>query len=89
MSSALTHALREGFYLAVMLATPPVLAVLAAGLIAALLQTVTQVKDASLSAVPKLIAALVALAVAGPWIGAQAMTFLRAVLAAVPQAGRS
>jgi flagellar biosynthesis protein FliQ len=89
MSSALVHALREGLYLAVLLAAPPVLAVLAAGLVAAFLQTVTQVRDASLSAVPKLIAALAALAVTGPWIGAQAMTFFRAVLSALPAAGRS
>ena len=89
MSSALANALREGMYLAVMLAAPPVLAVLAAGLVMALVSTFTQVKDASLSSVPKLVAAALALALAGPWIGAQALQFLHAVLAAVPVAART
>jgi flagellar biosynthesis protein FliQ len=39
--------------------------------------------------VPKLIAALIALAVAGPWIGGQVVRFMRAVLEAVPGLGRS
>jgi len=86
MSSALLHALREGLYLVLLLSAPPVLAVLAVGVVSALLQTVTRVKDPSLSAVPRLVAAAGALALAGPWIGAQAMAFVGAVLAAVPAA---
>jgi flagellar biosynthesis protein FliQ len=69
-------------------AAPPVLAALAAGVLMGLLQTATQVRDATVSAVPKLIAALVALAVAGPWIGGQVLRFMRAVLEAVPGLGR-
>ena len=55
MSSALAHALREGLYLVVLLSAPPVLAVLVAGAASALLQTVTQVRDGSLSAAPKVV----------------------------------
>ena len=88
MSSALVHALKEALYLALLLSAPPILAVLGVGVVSALLQTVTQVKDRSLSTVPKLLAALAALVVAGPWIGSQLVTFVRAVLAAVPAAGR-
>ncbi len=89
MSAALAHALREGLYLVLLLSAPPVLAVLLVGAASALLQTVTQVRDASLSVAPKVIAALVALAVAGPWIGTQLLTFTRAVLEAVPAIGRT
>lgn len=89
MTSALTHALREGLYLVLLMAAPPVIAVLLAGLLSAVLQTVTQVRERSLSTVPKVAAALVALALAGPWIGSQAVSFARAVLAAIPQAGKT
>jgi flagellar biosynthesis protein FliQ len=89
MSNALLHALREALYLVLLLSAPVVLAVLAAGVASALLQTVTQVRERSLSSVPKLLAALVALAVTGSWIGAQMITFLRSVLAAVPAAGHA
>ena len=40
-------------------------------------------------AVPKLLAGLAALALAGPWIGSQALAFFRAVLEAVPTIGRT
>ena len=89
MSSALTHVLREGLYLVLLLSAPPVLAVLAVGIASAFLQTVTRVKDPSLSTVPRLLAALAALTFAGPWIFGQAVTFMHAVLAAVPVAAHS
>jgi flagellar biosynthetic protein FliQ len=89
MSAALGHVLKEGLFLVLLLSAPPVLAVLVVGAASALLQTVTQVREASLSAVPKVIAALVALAVAGPWIGAQLIAFTRAIFEAVPGAGRT
>jgi flagellar biosynthesis protein FliQ len=86
MSTALVHALREGLYLVLLLAAPPVLAVLAMGVASAFLQTVTRVRDPSLSTVPRLLAALGALVLAGPFIGDQALRFVGAVLAAVPAA---
>ena len=89
MTPELVHALREGLYLVALLAAPPVLAVFAAGLIAALLQTATRVKEPTLSAAPKIAAALLALAAAGPWIGAQLGSFLSAVLKAVPALGHT
>jgi flagellar biosynthesis protein FliQ len=85
----LQQALREALVLVLLCAAPPVLAALAAGVVMGLLQTATQVRDATVSAVPKLIAALIALAVAGPWIGGQVVRFMRAVLEAVPGVGRS
>ncbi len=85
----LVHALREGLMLVLLLSAPPVLAVLVVGVASAILQTATQVKDSSVSAVPKLLAGLAALALAGPWIGSQALAFFRAVLEAVPTIGRT
>jgi len=87
--TALSQALREALVLVILCAAPPVLAALLAGVVMGLLQTVTQVRDATVAAVAKLIAALIALAVAGPWIGGQVARFMRAVLEAVPGLGRS
>jgi flagellar biosynthesis protein FliQ len=89
MTQPLQHALKEALVLVLLCGAPPVLAALAAGVLMGLLQTATQVRDATVSTVPKLIAALVALAVAGPWIGGQVLRFMRAVLEAVPAISRS
>ena len=86
---AIVHALREAFYLVLLLAAPPLIAMLAVGVATALLQSLTQVRDRSLSTVPRIVAALLALALAGPWIGGRLLSFLRAVLEAVPTLGRS
>jgi flagellar biosynthetic protein FliQ len=87
--TATATALREALLLVVVLAAPPLAAVLLVGVGSAILQTVTQVRERSLSTVPRIVAALVALALAGPWIAARLGAFLRAVLEAVPALGRS
>ena len=89
MTQPVQNALREALVLVMLCAAPPVLAALAAGILMGLLQTATQVKEATVSTVPKLIAALVALAIAGPWIGGQILKFMHAVLEAVPTLGRT
>jgi flagellar biosynthetic protein FliQ len=66
---------REALYLIVLMSAPPVLAALAVGGLMSLVQAATQVQEQTLSFVPKLIAVFVALAVAGPWIGAQLVGF--------------
>jgi len=88
MTSAVEHALREALVLVLLCAAPPVLAALAAGVLMGLVQTATQIRESTLSTVPKLVAALVALALAGPFIGGQLAQFMRAVLEAVPGLGR-
>jgi len=74
---------REALVLMVLASMPPVLAGLAVGVAMGLLQAVTQVQEATLSVVPRLCAALLALAVAFPWIGGQMLRFTTALLQAV------
>lgn len=88
MSGAVLHALREALVLVALVAAPPVVAALVAGVLAGVLQTATQVRDASLSVVPRVAAALVALVIAGPWIGGQVSRFWSAILDAVPTLAR-
>jgi flagellar biosynthetic protein FliQ len=73
---------REALVLMVLASMPPVLAGLAVGVSMGLLQAVTQVQEATLSVVPRLCAALLALAVAFPWIGGQLIRFTVALLQA-------
>jgi flagellar biosynthetic protein FliQ len=74
---------REALVLMVLVSMPPVLAGLAAGVTMALLQAVTQVQEVTLSVVPRLCAALLALVVAFPWMGGQLLRFTSALLQAV------
>jgi flagellar biosynthetic protein FliQ len=87
--TATAQALREALLLVIVLAAPPLSAVLLVGLGSAILQTVTQVRERSLSTVPRIVAALVALALAGPWIAGRLGAFMRAVLEAVPALGHT
>ncbi|MFH1132693.1 MAG: flagellar biosynthesis protein FliQ [Pseudomonadota bacterium] len=75
---------KEGLYLVLLVSTPAVAASLLVGLIMSLLQATTQLQDQTLSFVPKLIAVFVALALAGPWIGAQLLQFTQSIYAALP-----
>jgi len=74
---------REALVLMAVASMPPVLAGLVVGVGMGLLQAVTQVQEPSLSVVPRLCAALLALAIAFPWIGGQLLRFTAAILQAV------
>ncbi len=73
---------REALVLMVLASMPPVLAGLVVGVAMGLLQAVTQVQEATLSVVPRLCAALIALAVAFPWIAGQLLRFTAALFQA-------
>jgi flagellar biosynthetic protein FliQ len=77
---------REALFLMVLVSAPPVLASLVVGLLVGLFQAATQLHEPTLSVVPKLAAAGLALAIAGPWIGGQLVRFTVAVLRALPGA---
>lgn len=74
---------REALVLMVLASMPPVLAGLVAGVVMGLLQAVTQVQEATLSVVPRLCAALLALTVAFPWIAGQLLRFTAVLFQAV------
>ena len=74
---------REALVLMVLASLPPVLASLVAGVTMGLLMAATQVQEPTLSVVPRLCAALLALGVAFPWIGAQLVRFTAALFQVV------
>ena len=82
---ALLHVGREALLLALLVSAPPLGAALAVGAIVGVLQAATQVQEPSIAVVPRLAAVLAALALAGPWIGAQVARFAAACLELVPR----
>ncbi|HLT28606.1 MAG TPA: flagellar biosynthetic protein FliQ [Myxococcaceae bacterium] len=79
---------REALWLMVLASLPPIGASLLVGLLSGVLQAVTQVQESTLSVVPKLCAAVLALILCGPWIGAQLSRFAHQVLLALTVVGR-
>ena len=60
--------LRDGMLVMLKLGGPPLLVALAVGLLIALLQAVTQINEATLAFVPKVLALCAALMVLGPYM---------------------
>jgi len=62
------------------------LTVLVVGLVVSVLQAATQINEATLSFVPKVVAAMVVLAVAGPWMLTTLVEFIQRTLQSIPGA---
>ena len=60
--------------------------VLVVGLVVSIFQAATQINEATLSFVPKIIGAVIVLAVAGPWMLSTLVEYLRSVLLGIPAA---
>lgn len=65
---------------------PVLLVVLLVGLLVSIFQAATQINEATLSFVPKIVAAVAVLAVAGPWMLAQLVDYLQRMLRSLPAA---
>ncbi|WP_442975067.1 flagellar biosynthetic protein FliQ [Salmonella enterica] len=67
-----------------MVSAPMLLTVLVVGLVVSVFQAATQINEATLSFVPKLIAAVAVLAIAGPWMLTSIVEYLQRTLQAIP-----
>lgn len=65
---------------------PMLLVVLIVGLVVSVFQAATQINEATLSFVPKIVAAVLVLAVAGPWMMTTLVEFLQRTLLSIPTA---
>jgi len=79
---------RQALVLMVLASLPPVLASLVVGVVMGVLQASTQLQEPTLSVVPRLCAAVLALVVAFPWIGAQLVRFTATLLHSVSSVSR-
>ena len=69
-----------------MVAAPVLLTVLVVGLVVSIFQAATQINEATLSFVPKMVAAVAVLAFAGPWMLSTLVEYLQRTLQAIPSA---
>lgn len=66
---------QQALLLALIVSLPAVIAGALATLFSAVFQALTQIQDSSLSQLPRLVAVVVALGIAAPWMGAQISQF--------------
>ena len=76
---------REALLLMVLASLPPIGASLVVGFVMSLFQATTQIQENTLSVVPKLCAAVLALVLAGPWIAGQLTLFTHQLLMAIAE----
>jgi flagellar biosynthetic protein FliQ len=69
-----------------MIAAPMLLIALITGLVIGMLQAATQINEATLSFIPKLLLLVLTLFVAGPWILRVLIDFTRDLYASIPNA---
>ena len=75
---------QQALYMLLMVSAPVLLTVLAVGLIVSVFQAATQIHEATLSFVPKIIAAVAVLAIAGPWMLTSLVEYLQRTLQSIP-----
>ncbi len=75
---------RHGMEVMLMISAPLLLVTLAVGLLISIFQAATQINDASLSFVPKLVAVIIALIITGPWILTLITDYMRRLLTDLP-----
>jgi type III secretion protein S len=73
MNSLIVPLAREAIMVVLLVSAPPIGAALVVGLVTGVLQSATQVQEPTIAVVPRLVAVLVALAVASPWIAARVL----------------
>ena len=77
---------QEALLMLLMVSAPVLAVVLLVGLIIGLFQAVTQINEATLAFVPKLIAAVAVFAIAGPWMLTMLVEYIRRTIESIPTA---
>lgn len=75
---------QQGLYMMMMVAAPILIAVLLVGVVISVIQAATQINEATLSFVPKVVAAVLTLAVAGPWMVTTLVEYIQRTLQSIP-----
>ncbi|MCX8114564.1 MAG: flagellar biosynthesis protein FliQ [Burkholderiaceae bacterium] len=75
---------QQALYVMLMIASPMLVAALVVGLIVSILQAATQINEMTLSFIPKLVAILAALVIAGPWIITYYVDYVRRLFESIP-----
>ena len=77
---------KQGLYILLLVSAPVLISVLMIGLVVSIFQAATQIHEATLSFVPKIIGAVAVLAIAGPWMLTTLVEYIQRTLQAIPSA---
>lgn len=77
---------QQALYVMLLMAAPMLLTALAVGLVVSILQAATQINEMTLSFIPKLLAIVTALVIAGPWMITIYVDFVRRLFESIPTA---
>ena len=75
----------EGLLMIMIVCGPPILLSMIVGLSISLFQAVTQIQEATLTFVPKMIVIFGALAALGPWLGGTLLSFAKMCFEGFPE----
>jgi flagellar biosynthetic protein FliQ len=67
------------------LGAPLLLVALVVGLVISIFQAATQINEATLSFIPKLLAVFATMVIAGPWMLNQMLDYIRTLFMSIPQ----
>ena len=75
---------QEALFMLLMVSAPVLGVVLLVGLVVSLFQAITQIHEATLAFVPKLLAAMATFALAGPWMLTTLVEYIRRMIESIP-----
>jgi len=75
---------QQAVEITIMVSAPLLLAALVTGLLVSIFQAATQINEMTLSFIPKLLAMLVVMIVAGPWMLGVMMEYMQRLYANIP-----
>jgi flagellar biosynthetic protein FliQ len=76
---------RQAIFVLLLVSAPLLLAALVTGLLISIFQAATSINEATLSFIPKMVAMFVALIIAGPWMLALMVDYVRRLFESIPQ----
>jgi flagellar biosynthetic protein FliQ len=77
---------QQALWMLLLVAAPVLGVILVVGVVISVLQAASQINEATLSFVPKILAAMAVLALAGPWMVTQLVEYIQRVLQGIPGA---
>ncbi len=75
---------QQALEIMLMVSAPMLLATLLVGLVISILQAATQINEMTLSFIPKLIAMVAVLVIAGPWMLSMLVDYIRRLFESIP-----
>jgi flagellar biosynthetic protein FliQ len=77
---------QQALEMMLLISAPMLLTALAVGLLVSVLQAATQINEATLSFIPKLVAMFLVLVVTGPWMLSTFVDYMQRLLSGIPGA---